>query len=104
MQDVKDRKPIRIQSDPPDEEDIDLATPLNNLSLKLQDVLPAMLHVDYLEKKALRLLNDKKAVVEYPTLGDEQCKRFMVARKMGQFCSVKVTCASKVTCDCKGFR
>ncbi len=106
VNDVKEKKTILMSTEfDEQEEDMELnSIPINNLSLKLTDVLPAILHVDYIEKKALHILNEKKALVDYPSFGDDKCKRFMVARKKGQICNVKVTSNSKLSCDCKGFR
>lgn len=79
--------------------------PINNLSVKLTDVLPSLLHVDLIEQKALHLLNMPKAIVPCPTLEEEkQCKTFMAAREDGTFYTVKVKSNLKVKCDCKGFK
>lgn len=75
------------------------------LSVKLPDVLPAVLHADLIEKKALRILNSPGALKEYPSFQTEKpWKKFMVARDRGEPRTVKMDSKSKVICECKGFR
>ena len=76
------------------------------LSVKLQDHLPAIMHIDLIERKAIELLNTDGAIMPYPVLNsdDKQCKRFMVAKSRGLFYTVKVQRNSTLNCECKGFR
>lgn len=100
--DVEGRKLINIQDE---ESNPDNSTPLNNLSLKLPDILPSILHADLIEKKALAILNAPGALVEYPSFHSaDNIKKFMVARTSGQFYTVKILGESRTSCDCKGFR
>lgn len=103
VEDIAKRKTISIP-DLDANEDI-LKTPISNLSMRLKDILPSILHVECIEKKALHILNTPKALVEYPTFEEEQhCKKFMVARDLGMFYTVAVNAKKGVVCDCKGFR
>ena len=103
IEDVKKKKTIAVPD--LDENEEILKTPISNLSMRLKDVLPSILHVECIEKKALHILNTPKALVEFPTFEEEQhCKKFMVARDPGMFYTVAVSAKKAVTCDCKGFR
>ena len=103
LADVRGRKEIKIAIDSCQE--ILLQPTINNLSLSLSDKLPTILHVELIERKALRLLNTPEAIVRYPGFeAGERSKQFMAAGANGQFHVVKVSKESKVTCDCKGYR
>ncbi len=61
------------------------------LSQKLTNALPSIMHADFIEKKALLVLNSPQSFTEYP-------------RKSGAFWNVKFTFNGCIICDCKGFR
>ena len=100
---VKAQKVISI---PEGDDDPVLENPIDNLSLKLPDLLPTVMHADLIEKKALRILNTPGAIVLHPTFHsqEEESKQYLVARNSGHFYNVTFKLNTKVSCDCKGFR
>lgn len=103
MSDVEAQKIIPI---PEGDDDPVLEDPINNLSLKLPDLLPTVMHADLIEKKALQILNTPGAIVLHPTFHsqEEGSKQYLVARNSGHFYNVSFKSNTKVNCDCKGFR
>ena len=102
--DVKEKKIINVEVHEEHSEKA-LKSPINNLSVKLSDVLPSILHIDLIEKKAIRILNMPKALVHCPTFDEDvQSRKFMVAKEDGKYYSVSVMSNSKIRCDCKGFK
>ena len=60
--DIKNKKNIVIP------EDSTTQAPITEvLSFKLTEVIPALLHASDIEKKALRLINMPRAIMENPT-------------------------------------
>ena len=100
-EDLVNRKLIQI----PDDSTANVVkTPINNLSVKLTDVLPALLHVDCIEKKALHILNTPESLVQFPSFSEDVVTKFMVAKSAGCFHTVTLKSNDKVACDCKGFK
>ena len=83
-------------------------TPIDNLSVKLPNVLPSLLYADCIESKAWQILNTPQSLVPYPSFNSSSQPtketKFMVERKGGMFYTVKANANKKVQCDCKGFR
>ena len=103
MEDVEGRKQIDLGNDNDVKDSVSML--YNNLSVKLTDVLPSLMHVSLIEKKALEILNSPESLVRHPTFdGDEKSKRYMVAKREGGFYTVKSNAQFKVSCNCKGFR
>lgn len=100
-EDLSNRKLIQI----PDDSTANVVkTPINNLSVKLTDVLPALLHVDCIEKKALHILNTPESLVPFPSFSEDAATKFMVAKYDGCFHTVTLKSNDKIACDCKGFK
>ena len=76
-----------------------------NLSVKLSEVLPHILHAKLMEERAMRILNTPGAVVLSPTMDErDNGKKYLVAGSNKTVHTVTVSRVVKITCDCKGFK
>lgn len=104
--DVESRKLINFQLEEANEtsDDVVKEPPLSALSVKLPHALPSILHADYIEQKALRILNTPGAIAPYAVIENEGKRKFMVTSGDGKLYTASVQSSSKISCDCKGFR
>ena len=78
--DIKNKNNIVIPEDNTNQAPI-----IEVLSLKLTEVIPALLHASDIEKKALRLINMPRAITENPTLDiNKNHKTYFVAGEKQQ--------------------
>ena len=75
------------------------------LSLKLSEVIPALLHASDIEKKDLRLINMARAITGNPTLDINKNHKtcFVAGEKEQKYYTVVKSEKKKLKCNCKGF-
>ena len=98
--DTKNKKNIVIPED-----NTTQASITEVLSLKLIEVIPALLYASYVEKKALWLINMPRAITENPTLDiNKNHKTYFVAgEKQQKYYIVVKSGKNTLKCNCQGF-
>ena len=98
--DIKNKKNIVIP------EDNTTQAPITQvLSLKLTEVIPALLHASDIEKKPLGLINMPRAISENPTLDINRNHKtcFVAGEKQQKYYTVVKSEKNTLKCNCKGF-
>ena len=85
----------------------DLQPAKQNLSMKLSECLPNVLHAETIDKKAINLLNHPTALVLSSTtqVTTKKEKSYLAAERSTQETyKITISARSLVKCSCKGFR